>query len=200
MANIWLLRHGETDWNREERLQGVLDIPLNATGVAQAQDAARRLKRFRFDRVYTSPLLRARQTANIINSKPAGPMLVSDELRELDHGVWAGLKKSALHRIYPEQLGIWRSDPDRLKLDGAERLQDAYARASRFLSRLLGTAPEKDVLIVGHGVTNSLMLCAAAGAPIRNMRRFSQLNASVVRLTTRGRTITSIDGLTQERL
>lgn len=86
-------------------------------------------------------------------------------------------------------------EPDRLRLGGAERLQDAYTRAARFLSTLLESGPDQDVVVVAHSVTNSLILCAAAGTAIRQIGKFAQPNGSVMVLRTRGRTIISMEGL-----
>lgn len=200
MGHIYLLRHGETDWNREERLQGSFDVPLNKTGIKQACVLARRLEKLPVGQVFTSNLLRARETAAIISSKKKWPLFVRDDLREIDHGIWAGMKLKAIERLYPGQLAIWRLEPDRLNLERGERLQDAYYRAARFLSGLLKSALEGDVLVVGHGVTNSLILCAAAGTAIGRMEEFFQPNASIAVLRTERRTIVSIEGLKDESI
>jgi broad specificity phosphatase PhoE len=80
MGHIYLLRHGETDWNREERLQGSFDVPLNEAGIKQARVLARRLEQLRVGQVFTSSLLRARETAAIINLKKKWPLSVREDL------------------------------------------------------------------------------------------------------------------------
>jgi phosphoserine phosphatase len=195
MSNIYLLRHGETDWNREERLQGSLDVPINAVGIRQASQLARRLHNRRIGRIFTSPLVRARQTAAIISSRGSCFPLVQDDLREIDHGVWTGMSMKAIQYRYPGLLAVWRQEPDRLRLDRAERLQDAYTRTARFLPTLLESALDQDVLVVGHGVTNSLILCAVAGTAIKHVGKFAQPNGSMMVLRTHGRNIVSMEGL-----
>ncbi len=198
MAHIYLLRHGETDWNREERLQGSLDVRLNKAGIKQASVLARRLEKLRVCRVFTSPLARARQTAAIMSSKRKWPVAVIDDLREIDHGIWAGMRLKTIERRHPGRFAVWQLEPDRLLLEGGERLHDAYCRATRFLSGLLKSALDGDVLVVGHGVTNSLILCAAAGAAVGRIWEFAQPNASIAVLRVQRRAIVSIEGLKDE--
>lgn len=200
MGRIYLLRHGETAWNREERLQGHFDVPLNRVGIRQARELARRLEKLRVGWVFTSPLARARQTAAIIGAKISCPLSVRDDLREIDHGIWAGMTMQTIERRYPDQLAVWRLEPGRLCLEGGERLQEAYGRAAHFLSSLLKSALERDVLVVGHGVTNSLILCAAAGTAIGKMGSYSQPNGSIAVLHTRRRAIISMEGLKDESI
>ncbi len=198
MSNIYLLRHAETDWNREDRLQGTLDVPINAAGVQQSCTLARRLQKRRIGRVFTSPLLRARQTAAIIASNRECDPSVHDDLRELDHGVWSGKTMKTLKRLYPSQVEAWRFEPEKLRIDRAEPPQDAYIRAARFLRMLLETPLIGNVLVVGHGVTNSLILCAAAGAPIGDAGKFAQSNGSIAVLHAQGRMVISVGELNDE--
>ena len=193
MANIYLVRHGETQWNRGARLQGTFDVPLNQRGIRQAQGLARRIEKLRIGRLFTSPLARARQTAEIVNAVSDCPLLVCDEIREIDHGVWSGLTMKAIEQLYPGQLSVWRSEPDRLRLDRSEPLQDVCHRASQFLSSLVKTTLREHVLVVGHGVTNALILCAATGTPIRSMGQFAQPNGSIAVLRTQGREIIALE-------
>lgn len=198
MRNIYWLRHGETDWNRQERLQGSLDVPINAVGIQQARQLARRLQNRQVGQIFTSPLVRARQTAAIISSRRSCLPLVHNDLREIDHGVWAGMSVKAIQDRYPDLLAIWRHEPDQLRLERAERLQDAYMRTTRFLSTLLDSALDRDVVVVGHGVTNSLILCAVTGTAIRRVGEFAQPNGSTIVLRTRGRMIISMEGLNDD--
>lgn len=91
MGAIYLIRHGETDWNRETRLQGITDVPLNWAGIAQGRDLVGRLRRVHAGRIFTSPLRRARQTSTILHRAGGWPVIVDHELREIDHRVWTGL-------------------------------------------------------------------------------------------------------------
>ncbi len=198
MRNIYLLRHAETDWNSEERLQGILDVPLNAAGVRQLRLLSRRLQKLRIGQIFTSPLVRARQTAAILASGRACHPCVHTDLREVHHGDWSGKTMKTIQRLYPSQVEAWRFEPEHLRIDGAERLQDVYVRAARFLRMLSATSLDQNVLVVGHGVTNSLILCAAAGAPFCEAGKFAQSNGSLAVICAHARTVHSIEGLEDE--
>ena len=89
--DIYLIRHGETDYNKGRRLQGVTDIPLNERGIALAEQTARELLEIRFDKIFTSPLVRAKKTAEIIRGERKIPIIVTDGLREISFGDYEGL-------------------------------------------------------------------------------------------------------------
>ena len=198
MPKIYLIRHGETDWNRHARLQGNIDVQLNERGIQQARELSRRLQKLRIGQAFTSPLLRARQTAGIATSMQACPVSVSDDLREIDHGVWSGMRMKTIEKRFPDEVATWRCQPDRLRIKEGETLQEVYARATRFLSNLLRSAIDRDVLVVGHGVTNSLILCAGAAMPIGKMDAFAQPNGSVAVLHSRRGKIVAIEALQNE--
>jgi len=92
---LYVTRHGETDANALRQIQGRRDIPLNATGIAQAEELKTRLKTVRFDRIYTSPLSRARKTAEIVNSDRQVPLIVDDRLIEMSYGDLEGTSTSS---------------------------------------------------------------------------------------------------------
>lgn len=138
MWAIYLVRHGETDWNRELRLQGITDVPLNRAGLAQAHRLAKRFRHLRISVVFTSPLSRARQTARVVCRAANWPVVAEDDLREIDHGMWTGMSTRAIARRFPDDFAIWRSRPDRLRLSTGEELQAVYRRATRFLSEIMG--------------------------------------------------------------
>lgn len=196
MAQIFLVRHGETDWNREHRLQGNLDVCLNEAGIAQASALARRLENLPIQAVLTSPLARARQTAAIVSSKRKWPVALIYDLREIDHGIWTGMRLKTIIQRHPSQFAVWRFDPDRSFLEGAEQLREAYRRAARFLSWILKRVPNGDVLVVGHGIINSLLLCAATGRGVGRIWEFPQPNASLAVLKTQRDTVVAIEAVT----
>ena len=200
MAHIYLLRHGETDWNRKHRLQGILDVRLNKAGIGQARALAHRTQNLPIRAVFTSPLARARQTAAIIGAKRNWPIAVIDDLREIDHGVWMGMKLKTIERRHPGRFAAWQFEPDKLLLEGGERLQDAYRRAARFLSGLLKAASDGDVLVVGHGVINGLLLGAAAGTGVKRIWEFPQPNASIAVLEAKQHRVVSVRGLMNEAI
>jgi broad specificity phosphatase PhoE len=149
VTTILLARHGETDWNREGRFQGHADPPLNETGRAQAAELAAELAGIRFAAVYSSPLRRALETAELVAAAHGlGPVAI-DALREVDVGSWQGLTRAEIGVRFPEQLSRW--------LDYAQGWEDGESyeeMGRRVVSALLELASAhegKRVLAVTHG-------------------------------------------------
>jgi broad specificity phosphatase PhoE len=179
VGTIYLIRHGETDWNREERLQGITDVPLNRAGIAQGGCLAGRLRRFGVRYILTSPLRRAHHTAMILHRAGGWPVIVHDELREIDHGVWTRMTLGEIGQRFPLGLAWWHSNPEKLRIENAESLGRAYLRASRFLLQAIGMVSRGDVVVVSHGVIIALMVCAALGSPSARVWDFPQANACI---------------------
>ena len=112
MPELLLVRHGETDWNRDHRVQGQTDTPLNATGLAQAHALASSLSCVPLDAVYSSDLARARMTAETVAEPHGLPVEVEVDLREKDFGTWEGLTdveiSQPVSECHPRQVGRWR--------------------------------------------------------------------------------------------
>jgi broad specificity phosphatase PhoE len=191
--NIYLLRHGETSWNREERLQGITDVPLNGFGVRQSRRLVRWFTKTNVSAVITSPLRRARQTARILCEAPHRSILIDNRLREIDHGPWTGSKIRGIARRLPVEYATWRFSPDRLRLSAGETLEAVYRRSSAVLSELVVSKISGDVLVVSHGVTNALFVCAALGLPLSEVCKFSQGNGCVTVLKVNRRQITAVE-------
>lgn len=179
MGVIYLVRHGETDWNHEERLQGITDVPLNQAGIAQSRQLAVRMRRVRATYIFTSPLRRARCTAAILHRACGWSVIVREELREIDHGVWTGMTVSEIGERFPLRLACWRTNPERLRVKNAEPLHQAYCRVSGFLYQATEVASSADLVVVSHGVTIALLICAALGCTLERLWAFPQVNACV---------------------
>ena len=193
MHRIYLVRHGETDWNRDQRLQGTLNVRLNEVGIEQGRRVAKRLSGLRVSRVYTSPLGRARHTALLLSRGRNWPVIVERLLREIDHGIWTGLTLGKIARDFPDELQGWRLRPDCVRPSGGESLQEAYGRAAGFLRGITDAAFDGDILIVSHGVINALLLYAASGAPLARVWESPQPNAHVTVLRAEDRKIFGIE-------
>ena len=143
--NLYLVRHGQTDFNKGEIIQGISDIPLNGTGIQQARALAPKIKDLEFDAYYVSPLLRARQTAEIITDGKAD-FQINNLLRERSYGEIEGQKVdlSSLGDVYDRRANI--------STYGIEPVRDLLARAQKFLDQLKTTHdPDAKILIVAHG-------------------------------------------------
>lgn len=189
-VRVILLRHGQTAWNAERRILGRTDVPLDGVGLAQATSvgAAFPVAGLRFDAVWTSPLARARQTAERATCAALLPDLVPREdpdLVEMDQGALEGLSASALLRDHAELLARWRADPGSLVLPGGERMQDVQARGRAALERVViaaraqcNEAPVATVLVVSHQLVISAVLCGIVGVPLARWHDYAHRNTA----------------------
>jgi broad specificity phosphatase PhoE len=182
-TRVYLVRHGETDWNREQRLQGVLDVPLNEAGTAQAHRLAVHFATLPIACVVSSLLTRASATAGMFSNACRCPLEFDPRLREIDHGSWSGLTLLDIRQRFPGLVRNEQLMPAAFDISGGERLQDASRRVSAMLTDLLARHEGHSVLVVGHGITLALMWCAANGVDITQFHEHLPPNAGVVLLT-----------------
>jgi broad specificity phosphatase PhoE len=142
MSFFYLVRHGETDWNREEVFRGRIDVPLNDRGRQQAQAAGRRLAAAGLAAVCTSPLGRARETAEIIARACGREASVIEAFVDMDFGDWQGLRLTEVERRFPELYQTWRTAPAEARIPGAESLVEVKERAVAAITALAGRFPE----------------------------------------------------------
>lgn len=182
-TDLYLVRHGETDWNREQRLQGILDVPLNRAGVAQARRLADAFARIPVACVVTSPLARASATAVMLARACACPLKTDARLREIDHGAWSGRTLPDLGRRFPSLVRNEQLLPAAFDVSRGEQLADVSRRSADALADLIETYAGRSVVVVGHGVSLAAMWCAAAGLPIARFQECLPPNAGGVVLT-----------------
>jgi broad specificity phosphatase PhoE len=169
VTTILLARHGESDWNRDERWQGHADRPLTELGRKQAQDLADRLANVELDAVYSSDLQRARETAEIV-ARPRGlDVKESPALREVDVGSWSGLTRAEAERRFPEAFLRWLAGEEGWD-DGEtyEQLGDRVLGAVRVIA---AAHPGERVLVLAHGGSIRAIHAAALGVDIHTYRR-----------------------------
>jgi broad specificity phosphatase PhoE len=182
-THLYLVRHGETDWNREQRLQGALDVPLNSAGVAQARRLADYFVPLPIVCVVSSPLARASATAAILAEACACPHTTDARLREIDHGMWSGRTLPELGQRFPSLVRGEQLQPEAFDVSRGEPLLAVYRRASEALTDLLDAHGNQSVVVVGHGVTLAAMWCAATGLEIARLHECQPPNAGGVVLT-----------------
>jgi 2,3-bisphosphoglycerate-dependent phosphoglycerate mutase len=180
MTRICLVRHGETDWNAERRLQGHLDVPLNATGLAQARATAANLAEERFAALYTSDLERARQTAaeaaRVLKLEAAPEPL----LRERRYGVFEGLTYDEAKARYPEDYRRFEErDPAFAFAAGGESLLTFAARIHGALESLAVRHRGEQILVVTHGGVLDIVHRLTSGKPLASARDFLIPNAAL---------------------
>lgn len=168
--DIYLIRHGETDYNRQKRLQGVTDIPLNAYGIELAERTAEGLKDIPFDRIYTSPLIRARKTAEIIRGRRPIEIIPTDGLLEISFGKYEGMT------ILPERYNI--PDPDFCKFfddpehyhtpPGGESILHMRERTSSFVKSVMDDPMNEGMtfLMASHGAAIRGILSGLLNLPV----------------------------------
>jgi broad specificity phosphatase PhoE len=160
--NIVLMRHGRTDWNDAHRFQGRTDVPLNEKGLAQAEKTADRLAKWPVDVVYTSPMIRARQTAQAIAARHGQEPIVIEDLVEVDFGPWENQGFESIRDQYPDLMRKWTADPFFHGPEGAETWESIRARAERAVEIVLREKGER-VVVVSHGGTMRALFSVLLG-------------------------------------
>ena len=178
---IYLVRHGETDWNKYHRFQGRTDVPLNSVGRAQAQAVALALKRVPLTAIYSSPLKRALETAQKIKAyHPTPPIIEVLGLIEMDLGEFDGMEARHWAEKYPDLLELWKARPSVMKMPGGEGLKDVRARAVETLESILGKYKKgSQLLLISHNFVITALLCHACGKPLDRFRELRQETASL---------------------
>jgi probable phosphoglycerate mutase len=178
-TRLCLIRHGETDWNAQRRVQGQIDIPLNAAGFAQAAAAARALSKEVFAAIYSSDLLRARQTAEPAARARGLPLHTDASLRERHFGILQELtvEEAQANYAYVSQRHATR-DPH-YDLDGGESLSAFARRTLDGLNVLASRHPGETILIVTHGGVLDIIYRHATGMELEAGRNFAVPNAAL---------------------
>lgn len=170
---IYLARHGETDWNAERRLQGRTDTALNSTGRQQAAKLAERLKGVRLDAIYCSTLSRSRETAEIVRGEV--PLKSLAGLNERNHGKFEGAKVDGSDPVTEKEWRQRRRDPED-ELDGGESLNQFYERVRTTFGAIRSQHGSGAILIVGHSLTNQMILRALFGLTLQQATSIRQAN------------------------
>jgi len=158
VEKVLLIRHGETDFNREHRLQGVMEIPLNERGRDQAAAVARYLKGLSIDALYTSPILRAQKTAEIIGNLIGLPPHCDERLREIEFGLFEGLTFAEVEDLFPAAHRNWSTGYLAYKAPQGESRQDVQRRMRAAWDDLTANVDHKTIALVSHGSAIAIFL------------------------------------------
>ncbi|MEO1001494.1 MAG: histidine phosphatase family protein [Cyanobacteria bacterium J06638_7] len=178
---LLLVRHGETDWNRQGRFQGQIDIPLNANGLAQAEAAGTFLASVSIHRAYTSALARPRQTAEqILACHPGVPLTATRGLVEIGHGLWEGRLEREINEGWPQLLAAWKRAPQTVQMPEGETIHDVWHR-SLDTWRTIAASLEggETALVVAHDAVNKAILCGLLGLTPADIWMIKQGNGGV---------------------
>jgi probable phosphoglycerate mutase len=182
---LLLVRHGETEWNRVSRFQGGIDVPLNDNGRSQAQQAGEFLKDVPIDFAITSPMLRPKETAEIIlKYHPKVELELQEEFREINHGLWEGKLESEIRQEYPDLLRQWQIAPETVQMPEGENLQQVWDRAVACWDGIIQSAAMSDTelktgLVVAHDAINKVILCHILGLSSESFWCIKQGNGAV---------------------
>ncbi|WOB45712.1 histidine phosphatase family protein [Thermoleptolyngbya oregonensis NK1-22] len=186
-----LVRHGETDWNREKRFQGQIDVPLNENGRIQGEKAAFFLKDIPIDRAITSPMLRPKETAELIlQFHPDVSLETDDRLKEISHGLWEGKLEEEIQEVYADELAAWKVTPETVQMPAGENLQQVWERAIAAWNEIVASSTgdsQSDpsgnrpltVLVVAHDAVNKAILSGLMGWGPEKFWVFKQGNGAV---------------------
>jgi len=171
---LFLVRHGQTKWNQEGKVQGHSDIGLNAPGLKQAAALSLWFNDKKINTVYASPLRRAMETASVIAKRLGQDVNPVDGLKELNHGELEGMPSSEIWSRHGKFFEQWLKNPGDIRIPGGETVIDLQQRAWKAVEGLAEKHPEDTLLVVGHHFTNLVIICTAIGLDLRNMWRLKQ--------------------------
>lgn len=181
------MRHGATDWNLQGRCQGSTDRNLSDVGIRQAEQIATLFSKENIHALYSSNLRRAVQTAELISQPHNLPVMIEDDVRELDHGELEGLTFNEIKKSYGEFLTRWRSEPAEIRVPGGERLTDVAERAWNGLSQIVERHPQAErILVVSHNFPILGIICRVTNTPLNDYRTFHLDPCSVTKLSYDG--------------
>ena len=180
MTCFILVRHGQTEWNRVERFRGRADVPLNETGLAQAEATGRRVAaEWRPSAIYTSPLSRSVRTAEAIARHFGLEVQPHPGLADIDYGEWQGLTPDEARQRWPEEVAAWFNRPHLARIPGGESLNDLRARAMHTIDELASRHPDETIVAVGHTVINRTILLGVLGLSNERFWHIRQDNCAI---------------------
>jgi broad specificity phosphatase PhoE len=166
MTTLWLVRHGQTDWNVEGRWQGHADPPLNPLGVKQTRILAEGLTHIRFDAIFSSDLDRAYETACAVGDRQGIKVQIEARLREINLGEWEGLTSDEIRKRYPAEWQDRQLNPLKARAPGGESLLELAERVIPAITDIVRMHPNELVLVVSHGLALAVVVGHAQGQPL----------------------------------
>lgn len=172
MGMIYLIRHGETEYHVQGCALGRIDAGLNELGSKQAERVSEALKGSGVGAIYSSPLLRCRQTAAPLEKATGLELTVIDGFQEIDLGEWDGLQFSEIYRTGGDTFSRWMTEPAEVRIPGGEKLNEVYERViAAAMEMLAGHGADENMAVFSHGGPLRLLLCAAMGLDINRIFR-----------------------------
>lgn len=180
MANtLYIVRHGQTNWNILGKTQGHGNSDLTFQGIEQAKDLSESMLNHNIDYIYSSDLGRAIQTANIVGEKLGIDVTTTPDLREMGFGEWEGLLIDQIKNDYADIYKTWRNEPHNVDIPGGETLHLIKERTDKFISELNSKYDNKHIVLVTHSVTARVMLLSFLGSGVENIYKIKQDNTAL---------------------
>ena len=180
MLDILVVRHGQTDWNAIQRVMGRKDIPLNEIGRAQAAVVRDWLTDIPLDAVYTSPVLRAKQTTEIIlEGKPNLTLQEEEGLAEINYGDWIGKLFFDVHQEFKESYEAYLKNPSRLQIPGGERVSDVQKRVVAVVEKVRKKHEGGKILLVSHADLIKMIFVHYLGISLDHIHQIGCANGSL---------------------
>ncbi|GEA15309.1 MAG: hypothetical protein PWR22_49 [Moorella sp. (in: firmicutes)] len=178
-TRVYLVRHGETEWNNAGRYQGHSDVALSPRGRQQAELLRERFRHVSLDGVYSSDLSRARETAATIAAPHGLEVNTVTGLREINFGAWEGLTYQEIVAGFPCEWEAWRRDPANKIVPGGESFRQVMERAWRAFNGIVRQEKGRNILLVAHGGSLRALICAILGLDLTAVWRFRLDNTGV---------------------
>jgi broad specificity phosphatase PhoE len=162
-TSVYLVRHGQTAWNKEEIFRGRTDVPLDETGLRQAELAGEYFRRIQIDAIYSSPLARAWETAQTIAQVSSLQVQPLEGILDMSFGKWEGRSHQEIRERDTETYRLWMEEPHRVRLPGGESLEEVRTRSMAALEGVIRTHAGKTLVLVSHRVINKVLICGVLG-------------------------------------
>ncbi|MCL5773650.1 MAG: histidine phosphatase family protein [Firmicutes bacterium] len=179
MSKIFLIRHAQTKWNKEEIFRGTIDIDLDEEGIQQSGLIAVALAEYDIEAVYASPLLRAVRTANAITEGRDISVVKVEGFNDMNLGKWQGKSLIKVEEEYPEIFRTWKEEPHKAKIPGGETLNQLRKRTFSTFLKVVNENKKKNIAIVSHRVVNKILLLAILDLPNSKFWDIRQDNACI---------------------
>ena len=174
-VNIHLIRHGQTNWNAEGRIQGRSESDLDDTGIAQAKNLRPLINSLGIEEMYVSTSRRTRQTAELVGADLVVPTSYHDELREINLGPWETRLWEEVNASAPVEAGTFRNKPHKFELEGAETYAMLQQRGVSAIEMIRNKSQADNILVVSHGALLKVILAHYAGLPLSRLSEFPSL-------------------------
>lgn len=179
VGKVFLVRHGEVEWNRKNAYIGSTDLPLNTNGERQAQMLADHLSGEKITAVYSSDLSRSRRTAELVAERFGLQVQIMPKLREVDYGEWEGVGLSNIAGRYPDLYEAWQNDPSNQRIPGGETFAELRDRAFPAFNDIAQRHKDENAVVVAHKSTNRVILCCILGMDVNRYKSIAQGNAAL---------------------